>query len=157
MAICVQLRNWLVPVQSHKRSFSLEMSFFLMVLIFFFFSPQGLHSSVQMFLLFCYCQAHDVYPFPGNQWNQHKSPVTIEHIFTEINLMSLLQFDTVQLSDLSMQHETILTNYICLKDLFLLKYLLHIFGAKVPLISLVSNIIALCDVNIYSSICTKHQ
>lgn len=50
-----------------------------------------------------------------------KSPVTIEHILTEINLMSWLQFDTVQLLDLHMKHETILTNYICLKDLFLLK------------------------------------
>lgn len=135
------------------------MSCFLIVLIFFFFfSPQGLHSSVQMFLLFCYRQAHDVYQVPGNKWNQQKSPVMIEHSFTEINLMSLLQFDTVQLSDLYTKHETISTNYTCLKDLFLLKYLPHFFFcAKLPLISLVLNIIAPCDLNIYSSICTKHQ
>lgn len=63
----------------------------------FFFSSQGLHSLMQMFLLFCYYQAHDVYQFPGNKRNQQKCSAIIEHIFTEINLMSLLEFHTVQL------------------------------------------------------------
>lgn len=117
MAIC-SLGKWLVPVQSCKCSFSLEMSFFLIVLI--FISPQGLHSSVQMFLLFCYHQAHDVYQFPGNKWNQQKCLVTTEHIFTE--KMSWAYYNLIQFSYETYTWNNI-HNYICLKELFLLKNL----------------------------------
>lgn len=72
----------------------LRMTFFLMVLIFFFHSPRLAQFSENVFALLLH-QARDVYQFPGNKWNQQKGPVTIEHIFTGINSMSLLQFDTV--------------------------------------------------------------
>lgn len=45
-----------------------------------------------------------------------------------MKLMSLLQFESIQLLDLHIKHETILTNYICIK--FLFKNIYHTFLCK---------------------------